>query len=148
MSRSGSAPTCSTPRGSASWSCPPTIAAALTGRGNDRLPGRVVFPELSPGRADQCHAVIREHRASARAHLPDCLRCAGCEGQVMKDDDLEPAQQLTAEEARTRGVTVDDDQIPRIKLINPRRWPRVKISAGIVVLKCPYCLSLIADPVD
>ena len=66
----------------------------------------------------------------------------------MKDDDLEPAQQLTAEEARTRGVTVDDDQIPRIKLINPRRWPRVKISAGIVVLKCPYCLSLIADPVD
>jgi len=62
--------------------------------------------------------------------------------------ETEPREQLTVEEARQRGVGVSADDTPRVKLISPRRWRKVQISPGIVVLKCPYCLSLIADPVD
>jgi len=62
--------------------------------------------------------------------------------------ETEPREQLTPEEAARRGVAIGDDEIPRIKLISPRRWRKVEVSPGIIVLKCPYCLSLIADPYD
>ena len=62
--------------------------------------------------------------------------------------ETQPREQLTPEEARVRGVQIGTDDIQRVKLISPRRWPRVKIGPGLVVLKCPYCLSLIADPFD
>jgi hypothetical protein len=62
--------------------------------------------------------------------------------------EVEPSEQMTADEATIRGVQVGADDVPRVKLINPRRWPKVQIGVGLVVLKCPYCLSLIADPVD
>ena len=64
---------------------------------------------------------------------------------------VEPAEssELTTAEAQQLGVQFSSPSGPRrVRLKHPRRWPKVKIAPGIVVLKCPYCLALIADPND